>query len=501
MRREDLPGISSTRQILPMFQVRQTNFRKMNSPVINRKQSVLLALDTKTGNLIEAHELLAMDENMLRSLRRASLEGVRRSRILDKEPRLRCSLCNGPVHISMRRTEFGNRWFAHHGEITECPYRTDRRMSAEEQLAWIYQGQQEGHEHKRLKHFIADWVEIEPDCGPVWRDKVRPSELNCGEWKRPDVWAVIHGRKVVFEIQLSYTFLSEVIRRDAFYRQEGVHILWIFREFEPHREVVRDEMFYNRRNIFVLDASAEAETIKRGRLTLKCYYQTPTLIGDTVSEKWGSRFIHLNQLTYPEPANRPYYRDFDAARFRLLRLRLIRNIMRWSRAKNLRDEEKIRDAFADARVSWRALETAACMKRPQYFSEYLLLSEHLPRLLSIKYGRPIGYRFKTVWPNHHKGVWQVLNAALSMASPSSRPFNILYLMAVRQYTPRLDPEHAQRIKDHGQEIKRSIKAREPRFIRDRMYDGAIALALPELTKSITSEYGVCVEGVSIGPSL
>lgn len=434
-----------------------------------------------------------MDEDMLRPLRRASLEGVRRSRISDKEPRLRCALCNGPVHVSMRRTEFGNRWFAHHGELTECPYRTDRRMSAEEQLAWIYQGQQEGDEHKRLKHFIADWVEFEPDCGSVWRDKVRPSELNSGEWKRPDVRSNIRGREIVFEIQLSYTFLSEVIRRDAFYRQEGVHILWIFREFEPHREVVRDEMFYNRRNIFVLDADAEAETVKRGRLTFKCYYQTPTLIGDIISERWGSRFIHLDELTYPEPASRPYYRDFDEARFRLLRLRLIRNIMRWGRAIKLEDQDQIREAFADSVASWRTLEAASGIRRPQFFSEHELLTDQLPRLLSIKYGRAIGYRYKTVWPNHYRGVWQVLNAALSMKSPSSRPFNILYLMAVRQFNPRLDPEHDQRIKNHRDEIKRSIDAGERRFIRDRTYDEAITLLLPELANSLASEYGVRVQ--------
>lgn len=465
----------------------------MNSSVNNRQQSVLLALDTRTGDLIEARELLTMDEDMLRSLRRASLEGVRRSRILDKEPRLRCALCMGPVHVSMQRTEFGNRWFAHHGEVTVCPYRTDRRMSAEEQLAWNYQGQQEGYEHKRLKNFIADWVGMEPGCEFVWRDKVRSSELKTGEWKRPDVRSIIHEREIAFEIQLSYTFLSEVIRRDSFYRQEGVHILWIFREFEPHREVVRDEMFYNRRNIFVLDADAEAETIKQGRLIFKCYFQTPLLIGDVISERWGSRFINLEELSYPEPASRPYYRDFNESRFRLLRLILIRNIMRWGRAKNLGDKDKIREAFADVGSSWRALEAATGMNRPPFFSEYLLLSDHLPRLLSIKYGRAIGYRYKTVWPNHYKGVWQVLNAALNMASPSSRPFNILYLMAVRKYNPRLDPEHAHRIKDHGQEIKRSISAEESRFIRDQTYDEAISMVLPELAKSITSGYGARVQ--------
>ncbi len=391
----------------------------------------------------------------------------------------------------MRQTAEGNRWFAHHGETTQCPYRTDRRLSAEEQLAWNYQGQQEGHEHKRLKNFIADWVEVEPGCNPdtVWRDKVRTSELKTGKWKRPDVRAVIGGREIVFEIQLAYTFLSEVIRRDAYYRQEGVHILWIFREFEPHREVVRDEMFYNRRNIFVLDADAEAETKRRGRLTLKCYYQTPTLVGDTLSEKWGVRFVRLDQLTYPEPAARPYYRDFDQAKLRLLRLQLVRSLMRWGRAKNQKNVDAKRVAYADTSAVFRALEATTNMQRPQDFFEGELLTEHLPRLLSIKYGRAIGYGYKSEWPNHYKEVWQVLNAALGMAVQSPRPFNILYLMAVHHYKPRLDPEHAVRVESIREEIKRSVAAGETRFLRDTTYDNAVALVLPELAAAIASPYG------------
>lgn len=447
----------------------------MKSHVGNSQQSVLLALDTESGKLIESRALLVMDEESLRSLRRnAWTEGA---------PRLRCALCEGPVHVSMRRTEDGNRWFAHHGEVTTCPYRTDRRMSPDELFAWQYQGQQEGAEHKHLKHFIADWVEKEPDVCPksVWRDKIRHSDLKQGEWKRPDVRAVVDKREIVFEIQLSYTFLSEVIRRDTFYREERVHVLWIFRNFQPHREVVRDEFFHNRRNIFVLDADAEQETIKRGRLTLKCYYQTPTLTGESLSERWGNRYVHLDDLTYPMPEYRPYYRDFDEARLRLLRLSLIRSVMRWGRARKERADDADED-FAHVVTAWRVLESVAAREWPESFSETYFLCEQLPRLLSIKYGRSIGYKYKTVW--------EVLNAALSMSTKSARPYNILYLMAVKQYNPHLSAEHQHKIDKHKEDIKISIGAGEERFLRDQRYDAAIAFVLPELLPLLDSTYGV-----------
>ncbi|MEW5903384.1 MAG: DUF6035 family protein [Pseudomonadota bacterium] len=447
----------------------------MKNKAGNSQQSVLLALDTDSGKLIESRALLVMDEESLRSLRRSSLtEGT---------PRLRCALCEGPVHVSMRRTEAGNRWFAHHGKVTICPYRTDRRMSPDELFAWQYQGQQEGSEHKYLKHFIADWVEREPDINPdsVWRDKVRPSDLKRGEWKRPDVRAVIGGREIVFEIQLSYTFLSEVLRRDAFYQQEQIHILWIFRDFQPHREVVRDEFFHNRRNIFVLDADSEQETIKRGRLTLKCYYQTPTLTGESISERWGTRYVHLNELNYPIPEYRPYYRDFDNARLHLLRLSLIRSVMRWGRTRKKRGGD-VDEAFARVVAAWRALESTATKVWPEYFSETDFLCEQLPRLLSIKRGRPVGYNYKTVW--------EVLNAALLIPSKSARPYDILYLMAVKQYRPPLSADHQKKIDKHGEDVKQSIDAGEPRFLRDQRYDQAISVVLPELLPRLDSTYGV-----------
>lgn len=458
----------------------------MKNRTVGGQQSVLLALDTESGKLIESHDLLGMDEEALRSLRWASAAGVQRSGISEDNPRLRCALCEGPVHVSMRRTEAGNRWFAHHGEVTNCPYRTERRMSPEEQFAWQYQGQQEGAAHKYLKHFIADWVEREPGCssGSVWRDKIRPSDLKQGEWKRPDVRAVVGEREIVFEIQLSYTYLSEVIRRDAFYRNERVHIHWIFREFQPHREIIRDEFFHNRRNIFVLDADAERETIKRGRLTLRCYYQTPTLTGESLSERWRTRYIHLDDLKYPIPEYRPYYRDFDEARFRLLRLSLIRSVMRWGRARKERGDDAD-EAFARVVAAWRVLESVSAMTRPEYFSETDFLSEQLPRLLSIKYGRPIGYRYKTVW--------EVLNAALSISTKSARPYNILYLMAVKRFCPLLSAEHQYRIDEHGKEIKKSIDAGEERFLRDQRYDDAIAVVLPELRQLLDKTYGIMKE--------
>lgn len=188
------------------------------------------------------------------------------------------------------------------------------------------------------------------------------------------------------------------------------------------------------------------------------------------------------------PEYRPYYRDFDEARLRLLRLSLIRSVMRWGRARKVRGDDAD-DAFAQVVAAWRILESVAAMEWPEFFSETYFLREQLPRLLSIKYGRPIGYRYKTVW--------EVLNAALSMSIKSARPFNILYLMAVKQYQPLLNDEHMTRINKHREEIKQSIDAGEERFLRDQRYDDAIAVILPELLPLLDSAYGVRQDDTSV----
>ncbi len=422
-----------------------------------------------------------MPEDQLRAIRHASLTGLKRNGDYETEPRLRCALCDGPVHISMWKNGSINRWFSHHGKKTICPYRTEHRLSPDQLFAMQYHGQQESAEHKRLKSFIADWIEKEPGCEAVWRDKVRVAKLlETGEWKRPDVRAQFKEREIVFEIQLSYTFLSEVIRRDTFYRNEQTHILWIFREFEPHREVVRDELFYNRRNIFVLDQDAERETIKRGRLTLKCYYQTPVLIGSKIEERWHTRFVHIDELQFPTPEYRPYFRDYDALIIELYRIDLIRQIRRWGRKrkKNIAthsDEECVRHA-------WHRLEVKSHITACEVITRYELLFIHLPKMLTIKYGKPIFHNYKTLWES--------LNAILAMANSGRRPYVVSYLMALQEYNPKIDAVHAQRIAEFRNSVIASIKAGDDQYLRDQRFEKYTALVLPELKPRFAQPFGL-----------
>ena len=51
------------------------------------------------------------------------------------------------------------------------------------------------------------------------------------EWKKPDISASYKNINIVFEIQLSTTFLSVIVDREYFYKDNQTYILWVFKNF------------------------------------------------------------------------------------------------------------------------------------------------------------------------------------------------------------------------------------------------------------------------------
>ena len=95
------------------------------------------------------------------------------------------------------------------------------------------------------------------------------------KWRRPDVYAEYNGRKYVFELQLSTTFVSVIVDRDIFYRLNDYNIIWIF-NFEDNEEYVnlynlmcKDIYYANKRNVFIFDTEAEEKSKENGELVLK----------------------------------------------------------------------------------------------------------------------------------------------------------------------------------------------------------------------------------------
>ena len=161
--------------------------------------------------------------------------------------------------------------FRHRNKISdECPFEDSPILCEKEINKLKYKGAQESPLHENLKLFISNTleksgydVEIEKTIN-ITGDKRR----------RPDVLGhdLLNDRYIVFEIQLSTTYLHVINDRMKDYKSIGYYVIWIFDEFAPHLFTTQDTSQFHNNNIFVLDDEMRKLSEERGNLHLKCYY-------------------------------------------------------------------------------------------------------------------------------------------------------------------------------------------------------------------------------------
>lgn len=151
------------------------------------QQTVRLAIDCHTGELVAAEALLALPEVEFTALRREAMQARVDRRKGGAAERFRCTICKCPLYLSRRITGTQNRWFVHDGKADECPWFEGRRLAPEQIKALVYRGQQEGQQHREMKDYIARWLRQNPRVQDVRLEKTTFSEVVKGEWRRPDV--------------------------------------------------------------------------------------------------------------------------------------------------------------------------------------------------------------------------------------------------------------------------------------------------------------------------
>jgi hypothetical protein len=462
------------------------------------QQTVKLAIDYSTGEIYSAEDLLLVSEVEFTAMRREAMSNrIERKKQNTDTARFRCAICKQPLYLSRRKSGSQNRWFAHSSKSFECPWYEGNRLTADQTKALIYRGQQEGAKHKALKQFIATWLEKDEFIPKVEQEKTTFGEVLKGEWRRPDVKCFYKAKPLVFEIQLSYTFLSDVIARDDFYKKEGIYIVWVFAQFDLKRAAITDEAFFNRRNLFVLDADAVNQTLNRQVLTFSGYHQTPSFNEKGVADSWTVSSVGLNEVTFPANTFRPYFFDYDGELKKLEVLHLERETrMRqrgWldglqsylSSAMQYYENDygiefrvpilKIVDRLAES-TSWRREYEG--LRDPQW------LCYVLPVLLSIKLNKPTGYKVDSVY--------RVLEAGIRSGyrDVGQHAFAVLYLRAYKFYKPTMSPKHRSWLSDKGKEIKESIDVGHQKFRRFTGYDKVICLLFPEFAHVLGDDFGV-----------
>jgi hypothetical protein len=264
----------------------------------------------------DAEEFLSWDEKPLFELRR-------QLRPKTEERTLLCPICFQPLIIAGTKKQKIH--FRHFTYSEICPIKTGCKLTPEQILAMKFNGQKEGLAHKTNKIFIHDTLKKDISFEDVKMEKTFREENTSGvakEWRRPDVSAFYTTDKVkiVFELQVSTTFIDVIIDREKFYKERNAYIAWVFLNFEGKRFTELDIAYANKSNALVLDDECRALCQQHNELYFRCYYRKPYITDGAliIEYEWESEIVSIKKLIFDDVNLKLFYFDTDKAELQLL---------------------------------------------------------------------------------------------------------------------------------------------------------------------------------------
>lgn len=268
-----------------------------------------------------------------------------------------CPFCKTPVILrkgrALKSGERGGDYFAHRKrkEGVKCHLCDQHGMTDQEVRLQQYNYAKETEEHIRLKTLIYETLRQDPHAQDVKMERIKRGTITPSRWKRPDVQCTYKGTEIVFEVQISNTWLSDIVERDTFYQRNNTFIMWVFNTFNsarPNDDVTRADIFYNNPNInlFVLDETAQEETIRSGRLNLTCYYKEPRIdhANELIQEFWTDNLIDLDGLSYDSSTYKPYFFNYSFKKAEAESK--LEDLRQRKRTERIQEQQRLRDKNA-----------------------------------------------------------------------------------------------------------------------------------------------------------
>lgn len=330
------------------------------------KRRIESVLDIKSGEEIFASEFFTQEDRIIFQQR-----GLLELAIQNKEPKFVCYYCKQYVKISGGNGNYKNRnapilHFAHLKDSEDCHIKTNTKLTREEIRCIKYNGAKESDLHDNLKSFIHERLQENENSNkgisnPKKEKWYRDLAIS-KQWKQPDIQSIYFDKKLVFEIQLSTTFLDVIVSRQYFYQERKTFIMWIFHKFNPEEDTLRfmekDIIYTNNLNAFVFDSEAKKESTKKNDLVLKCYYAFPVRAGEKIEFEWRNEFVTLDNLTFRSNDYKVFYYDSESE-FENLEIALKTEIEK----KKLEEEIKIQELE-------RIQEEKEKKERDEYWEKY-----------------------------------------------------------------------------------------------------------------------------------
>jgi Family of unknown function (DUF6035) len=233
------------------------------------------------------------------------------ARLRDGKPRFCCARCSTPVYlVATTEKRF---FFRHRVEDGSCPAQTRHPLTQAQICERKYHGLRESAPHKRIKELIERSLRADTTYRAIAQEKTWRSIHDPAAYRRPDVQADSDQGMLAFEVQLSTTFLSVVVGRRLFYRDEGALLIWVFGSFDPeYRRLMTDDvLFPNNSNLFVVDEETAAISEANGVFHLRCHYRLPVRDGAMLADKWQVEIVPFASVTQDREGQRAYYYDYE----------------------------------------------------------------------------------------------------------------------------------------------------------------------------------------------
>jgi hypothetical protein len=425
-------------------------------------------LDLHSGSHLRHEQAIGTDYEQVIKLHATLQDGIQRH-----APLYACAMCKVPVYLVSQKEE-RKFFFRHTLEDGRCSARTRGLLSQDEINARRYNGVKESQTHINMKTWVAESLRADPDFTEVEVEQRWSGQLT-GEWRKPDVRAKYRGTPVVFEVQLSTTYLNVITARRSFYLREGALLLWVFAKFDvgPRRLTQDDVFFNNNRNAFVIGRATRDASVERKAFHLECIWATPSL--GTATEL-NRDVVPFSCLTLDAADQRAYYFDFEGARTALFEQ---------ARQAELQRLAPLREGFeawflrycsgdSDEKLYAGLREGFACENVELPWHPGFLPRVFLNALYSAKHGRPVGWDFQTFMEvlHHvhgtHKGLLRLFRRALEVyergPQVKAQDKKGKWRAKVREYTPLL-------------------LADDPRYRADTTHDALGRVLFPELYRA------------------
>lgn len=287
-----------------------------------RDHKIKEIFDIETGETIYAEDFFKKPIRELESWR-----AIFQQCISQNNRRFVCPKCFEMIRISGRGDERGvPAIFTHKNDSVSCK-KTTTGQSEEDINRKKYGLFGQSQRHKNLKKELFDRLSdrnsLSLGVRNVEMEKRVYSSLPFFSWRQPDVQIDYQDYKIVFEIQLSTTFLSVITERDTFYRLNDYYIIWIF-NFDDNRKYVdlnnlamKDIYFANKLNAFIFDDEAREWSRESGQLVLKCNWVEPdsTWHYANTEKCFGGERVTLDKLKFDHDTHKLYYYDAETPYF------------------------------------------------------------------------------------------------------------------------------------------------------------------------------------------